>query len=204
MAVSFADARSLLTRPPVVYTLENVERIFYGTYTPKEREALQDIPFSEDVLRACAGTHMLFPGYSLSLLEVRDDHADLFRSKTGGWYAEEKQAFSRASVPVRWHLLRMEPVPRSLNKTWSEQCKLLLSDEEVPSAATVAFAAMLHFKATEQRLFEKCYVRTSDVDSDGRRVCVGDFDAGGFIVSSSGWDDDRYGGVLGLSASRKF
>ena len=186
----------------IQYALDDVERIFGVTCTPEQRATLQDVPFSHDVLTACAGTHMLFPGYPFSLLGIRDKNASLFYRKAGGWYAEEKQAFSRASVPVRWHLLRMEPVPGSLGKTWSEQCELLLPDEEVPSAATVAFATMLHFKASGQRFFESCHVRISDVDSDGFRVRIGCFDAFGFFVGSY-WDDRR-DGTLGLSASRKF
>ena len=184
----------------VIYTLDDVERVFGVTYTPDQRASLQDIPFSDDVLKACAGTHMLFPGYPLSLLDVRAKFTDLFFSKTGGWY--ENQAFVQVPLPVRWHLLRMEPVPGSLGKNWDEQRKLLLSDEEVPSAVTVAFATMLHFGATKQRLFERCYVRTSDVDSDGNRVYVGRFDADGFFVDNY-WYGYRYDG-LGLSASRKF
>jgi hypothetical protein len=184
-----------------VYTLDNVERIFGVTYTPEQRASLTSMPFSEDVLDACVGTHMLFPGFPLSLLDVRATFADLFYSKRGGWYAG--QTFAK-DVQVRplWHLLRMEPVAGSLGKSWKEQCKLLLPDEEVPSAATVAFATMLRFKATGQRLFGRCYVRTSDVDSDGDRADIGRFGADGFDVSYH-WDTDRYG-ALGLSASRKF
>jgi hypothetical protein len=185
----------------VVYTLDDVERIFGVAYTPEQRTALENIPFSEEVLSACVGTHVLFPGYQLSLLQVREKHADLFYSKTGGWYAP--QTFAK-DVQVRpsWHLLRMEPMPGSFSKTWDEQCRLLLQDEEVPSAATVAFATMLHFKASGQRLFERCYVRTSDVASVGYRVVVGGFDAGGFLVNSD-WDGLRYD-ALGVSSARKF
>ena len=184
----------------IQYNLDDVERVFGVKYTPEQRASLKDIPFSDDVLKACAGTHMLFPGYPLSLLDVRAKFTDLFFSKTGGWY--ENQAFAQAPLPVRWHLLRMEPVPESLGKNWDEQRKLLLSDEVVPTAALVAFATVLHFQSTKQRLFERCTVRMSDVDSDGDRVRVGDFDAGGFCVSGY-WDGCRVGG-LGVSASRKF
>lgn len=203
--VSFEQARLLLTPPapsPVCYDLNEVETHFGVRYTPEQRDALAGIPFSEQVLRESVGTHMLFPGFPLSLLDVRDKHAALFYSKKGGWYAEEKHAFSRARVPVRWHLLRMEPVPKSFGKTWKEQQTLLGPDEEVPSAAVVAFATMLHFRMTGQRLFKSCYVRTSDVGSDGYRVDVGYFDAGGLYVYRD-WDAYRYDS-LGLASARKF
>ena len=205
MAVSFAEARSLLTPlapTPVCYDLDAVETRFDVKYTPEQRDALKDIPFAEDVLRACAGTHMLFPGFPLSLLDVNAKHAAHFYAKTGGWYTEEKQVFSRALVPVCWHLIRTTLVPASLNKTWNEQCLLLVPDEEVPPTAVIAFATMLHFGATGERLFQGCYVRTSDVDSDGYRVRVGFFYADGFHVYDYG-DDSRYAS-FGLSSSRKF
>ena len=205
MAVSFSEALSLLTPPaptPVGYSVDDVERLFFVTYTPEQRAALQAIPFSEDVLKACVGTHMLFPGFGLSLLDIRDKNAALFYRKTGGWYAEEKHVFSRQRVPLRWYLLRTTPVPDSFRKTWKEQQALLLPDEEVPAAALIAFATMLHFRAAGKRLFESCWVRTSDVDSVGGRVSVGYFDAVGFNVDY-GWGDGRSDG-LGLSASRKF
>ncbi len=186
----------------VVYTPDEVERVLGVTYTPEQRAALQGIPFSGNVLKACDGMHMLFPGFPLSLLEIRARHADLFYAKADCWYAEEKQTFSRAPVPVRWHLLRMEPVPGSLGRSWKDQQKLLLSDEVVPTAAIVAFATMLHFGGTKERLFERCYVRTSDVASDGNRVDVGGFDADGFLVYYY-WVGGR-NGTLGLSSVRKF
>ena len=183
------------------YTLDDVERIFGVTYTPEQRVALEKVPFSADVLTACAETHILVPGFPLSLLGVRAKHANLFYTKTGGWYAN--QAFATdIQVSSSWHLLRMEPVPESFGKTWDEQTKLLLSDEEIPSSALVTFATMLHFGATKQRLFERCYVRTSDIDSDGHRLFVGAFDAGGFYVRHC-LDTGRRD-ILGWSSVRKF
>ena len=201
MTISLGRARELLRpipRAPVVYDLEEVEDIFGVMYTPEQRTALADIPFAEDVLTACAGTHMLFPSYPMSLLEIHVKHAVHFYTKTGGWYAEDKEHFSRTPLPIRWYLLRMEPVPGSYAKTWEEQQSLLVSNETVPSAAAVAFATMLHFRATKQRLFEHAYVQTSDIDAGGYRVCVGGFVSDGFYVSSL-WDVYRHG-TLGLSS----
>ena len=185
----------------IQYALDDVERIFGVTYTQDQRIALENIPFSEEVLKECAETHMLFPGYPLSLLDVRARFTGLFHIKTGGWYAD--QAFAK-DVQVRpsWHLLRMEQVPESFNKSWDEQCSLLTEGEEVPSSAVVTVATILHFLATGQRLFERCYVRTADRGSDDDRFSVGDFDADGLSVRSY-WDGHRTP-RLGLAASRKF
>lgn len=203
--LSLETARTLLTPPPpvpVVYSLADVEQVFGVIYSLEQREALAGVPFSEETLRACVGTHMLFPSFPISLLDIRERHAALFRTRTGGWYAEARETFSCETVPIRWHLLRIEPVKASRSKTWSEQKALLLADEDVPSATTVAFAMMLHHKVTGMRLFERLYVRTSDVVADGNRVTVGFFNAVGLDVSG-GWDDSR-DDYLGMSSARKY
>lgn len=197
---SFSQAKELLGASPV-YSPADVERVFGVTFTSEQRTALENIPFSDEVLKACAGTHMLFPGFGLSLLDIRAKFSDLFYTKTGGWYAEARETFSRETAPIRWQLLRMDPIPDSFSKNWNEQTTLLLADEEVPTAATVAFATMLHHNMSGVRLFERTYVRVSDVDADGFRVNVGSFDADGLVVSIY-WDDNR-GDVLGLSSARK-
>lgn len=198
---SFSQAKELLGASPT-YTLADVERVFGVTYTTEQKSALENVPFSDEVLTSCVGTHMLLPGYPLSLLDIREKFADLFYTKTGGWYAEVEETFSRETVPIRWHLLRMEPVPGSFSKNWDEQKQLLLSDEEVPSSSLVAYATMLHFGATKQRLFERTCVRVSDKNADGYRVRVGRFGAGGLCVPY--YCDDSRRAFLGLSSSRKF
>ncbi len=202
MTVTFDRAKTLLTDTSPCYTLEDVERIFGVTFTPEQRIALETIPFSEDALRACAATHMLFPGFGLSLLDIREKCSQLFYAKTGGWYAKKQEAFSRATVPVQWHLFRVEPMPDSFSKTWGEQRRqLLLSEEEVQSSALVAYATMLHYGATKKRLFEDCCVRTSDVNARGRRVNVSNFDTLGCEVIG-GWVDIS-DDLLGVASARK-
>ena len=60
---------------------------------------------------------------------------------------------------------------------------------------------ILNFLATGERLFERVYVRTSDVDSHGDRVNVGDFDDDGLYVDF--WYGSIRDGVLGVASSRK-
>ena len=64
----------------------------------------------------------------------------------------------------------------STNKTWDEQQALLANNEETPTAQVMVYTIIGYFLATGERLFEKIYVRCSDVDSGGLRVFVGDFD----------------------------
>jgi hypothetical protein len=105
------------------------------------------------------------------------------------------------AISVGWHLVRKTPVSNSTSKTWLEQQAILSKDEETPTARVMIYTMIGHYLATGERLFESIYVRCSDVDSGGLRVCVGGFGADGLRVSHD-WDGYRYG-VLGVSSARK-
>lgn len=178
-------------------TLE-VER-YFGELTDEQREALEIIPFSEETLKACTKTHILVADVGLSLLDVRQKaRKGLFYSQN--WFDNEE--FAGRTETACWRLIRKIPVDGSFSKDWSEQNALVDSKiDEIPSARQVVYTTILHFLATGERLFEKVYVRTSDVDSDGNRVSVGDFGVGGLRVGY--WLDGRRYGSVGVSSSRK-
>lgn len=168
----------------------------------QELAALAEVPFSEEVLQSSKDTHILVAVFPLSLLDVRGiarkvEDKTLFYSQD--WY--EKQTFAREKGKLGWHLLRKEPVANSLSKNWEEQQALLSKEEEIPKARIVVYTMVGHFLESGERLFEKVYVRCSDLDSDGDRVRVGDFDSGGLYVGSR-WDDRR-SDRLGLAVARK-
>ena len=93
------------------------------------------------------------------------------------------------------------PVPDSTSKNWTEQQSLLGSDDETPFARVMAYTIIGHYLATGEWLFEKIYVRCSEVDSYGQRVDLGLFDEDGLDVNSI-WDNFRSDN-LGLSSARK-
>ena len=178
---------------------------FRARWTQRQLDDLATVPFSPEVLEACKCTHILVAGYPMTLLQVRTKanqakRGKLFYSPTGGWY--ETEAFARKTkVEVRWYLIRKKPVDNSTNKSWDDQ-QLLLNDEATPMACVMVYAIIGHFLSRGERLFEKIYVRVSDIDSLGRRVSVGLFDPSGFVVGR-GSGSDRLSD-LGLSASRNF
>jgi len=93
------------------------------------------------------------------------------------------------------------PVEGSFNMTFPNQEKLLTADEEVASTRSVAMLLVINALSTGKRLLPDCYVRCIDKDSDGRRVCVGDFDADGLSVCYD-WDD-CCAPDIGVAAARK-
>ena len=175
-----------------------VERHF-GVLTDAQLEALAVIPFSKETLRACAKTHILVADIGLSFLDVRSKASKgLFYKQR--WY--ESHEFASRTETACWRLIRKTPVENSLSKYWTEQQTLIDNKiDEVPSARQVIYTTILHFLVTGERLFEKVYVRTCDVDSNGSHVYVGNFDGGGFDVEH--WGDDNRNDNLGVASARK-
>jgi len=138
----------------------------------------------------------------LSLLEIRRINPRLFYSKSGGWYAEEKQKFSRNDkVTAEWLMLRKSIVPNSTKMIWGGQQKLLTKVEYVPNVAEAAWGETTYKEVRGAWLFPNIYARTSSVFSNGCCVSFGDSSLDGVHVSNY-WDDVRDDN-LGLASARK-
>jgi len=177
------------------FGVEEAIRHFGVRPTRNQLVELSEIPFSEvqckdDVLMA------VFP---LSILDLRDKLEDqmLF---CDDWY--DHQPFAKERCETSWQLVRKTPIVNSACKTWQEQQSLLSNDEEVPTAQVMVHIIIGHYLATSERLFEYLYVRTSSIDSDGRRVYIGHFNAEGLHLGRY-WDNDRRDD-LAISSARKF
>ncbi len=182
------------------FGVEEAMKYFAVNPTRQQLAVLSEIPFSEATLNECKDTHVLVAVFSLSILEIRGRvESKLFYSHDGAWY--NSQAFAQAKGEVGWHLVRKTPVPNSTSKNWNEQQVLLTQDEATPPAQVMVYTVIGHYLATGERLFRGLYVRCSDVDSYGRRVCVGSFFGYGLGVGND-WDARR-DGPLGLASSRK-
>ena len=184
------------------------EAIKHFGVTPSRQEtlALSEIPFTEATLEQCKKTHVLVAAFPLSILEIRGK-ACLPAGRPQGqrlfydqdWYS--KEVFAKEKGETEWKLVRKTPVVGSMSKTWPEQQALLAHNEETPTARVMVYAIIGHFLAMGERLFERIYVRSSDVGSHGNRVNVGNFGSDGLSVDR--WDDDVRSGSVGVGASRK-
>ncbi|KKQ47469.1 MAG: hypothetical protein US65_C0009G0002 [Candidatus Yanofskybacteria bacterium GW2011_GWC2_37_9] len=75
------------------------------------------------------------PASPTALLGVRDLKAGYFYSKTGGWYANDNEKFSRNDkVEAGWLALLKKEVTGSLNENWSSQKGLVVAPMIVPNA----------------------------------------------------------------------
>ncbi len=182
------------------FGVEEAIRHFGVNPSRQQLAALAEVPYSEDVLIASKETHVLVARFPLSILDIRGKvERPLFRNHEAAWYNNE--AFAKDRGEVSWHLVREIPVLESIGKTWNEQQALLGGQDETPSAQVLVYVIIGHYLTTGERLFEKVYVRTSSVDSDGDRVLVGYFDAEGLLVNLC-WDAYRYSN-LGVASARQ-
>jgi len=131
-----------------------------------------------------------------SLLELRDKYPQHFYVTEDAWY--EKEAFASEKPPAGEYEFDFDT--RLTNLSSDEQKANLPQGFEVPHAATLVEAMIVHFEATGERVFKDCFASTKCRTSAGRLPVVGDFDGSGLDVD--GWDGSRSSRV-GCGASRK-
>jgi hypothetical protein len=184
-----------------MFGIEDAIKHFGVNPSKAQLAALGEVPFSEETLEACKATHVLVAVFPMSILDIRAKvKGELWQAfYDQSWY--NKEAFAKDRGEIGWHLIRKTPVENSTNKTWNDQQVLLGKDDETPKAQVMVYTIIGHYKATNERLFEKVWVRCSDLTSDGARVHVGHFGAKGLYVSYY-WDGDR-DDDLGLASARK-
>lgn len=178
------------------------EAIQHFKVNPSKQQlaVLSEVPFTEAMFEECKNTHILVAVFPLSILEIRGkvpNNQRLFFNQD--WY--NRESFAKDRGEAEWRLVRKTPVTNSTSKTWDEQQALLAKNEETPTAQMMVYTIIGHYLATGERLFEKIYVRCSDVDSYGDRVNVGYFDSAGLHVYYY-WDVSRYD-YIGLASARK-
>ena len=181
------------------FGIEETIKHFGISPSKQQLAALAEIPFTEGTLEECKNTHILVAVFPLNILEIRgkvSGNQRLFYNQD--WY--NKESFAKDRGEASWALIRKTPVGNSTSKSWQEQQALLGNNEETPTARVMVYTIIGHYLATGERLFERIYVRCSDVGSYGDRVGVGGFDANGLSVYNY-WDDSRYG-YLGVASAR--
>src|SRR5262245_46562797 len=110
--VSIDTARAILGLN--FHGIEDVQQYLGFTHTPEQLQQLTAIPFPEETLCDCRDTHLLFPGYPLTLQELRNRHPNLFIGGKERSLYEDCLFFSIERLTPRWHLLQKTPDPCSL------------------------------------------------------------------------------------------
>lgn len=199
LPISLRRAREIMGKS--FFGIEEAVKHFGVNPTQEQLVALSEIPFSEEVLEQTKNTHILVAVFPLSILEIRGKMQNKGLLYNQDWY--NKEPFAKEPGHVSWQLVRKTPVPNSTSKNWQEQQSLLSSNDEVPTAQVMVYTIIGHHLSTGKRLFEKVYVRCSDVSSLDYHVYVGCFDSAGLDVSNY-WGGYRNNIGVGLASARKF
>lgn len=141
------------------------------------------VPFTADILESRKNTHLLIAKFSLPIVELYEIAGRMKFFRPHGTLDCERELFARRCIErARWCLIRKSPIPDSLMKSWEEQQQLGCPDEQVPSAQTLAYAAIARVLQTGEHLFEGVYLRSTDTHSSGQRVIVGRFNFDGLDI----------------------
>jgi len=176
------------------------------SYSDEQLKTFTETLPSESVLtwlRDNGCTLVAGPPNPMSLLDIWTIKPKYFYAKSGGWYQDDSQKFSRNDkVATAWLGLCKALVPNSTNKKWDEQSVLLTEVERVPNAAEFAWGVTSYKAVRGAYLFKGMYARTSSVSLGGSRVDLGGF--GQFGLGVNGYWDDNCSNELGVASARIF
>lgn len=196
----------------------SIQEVFKGfniCLTKRELKEVEEIPFSEELLRRHKDTHLLFLGVPndgrmnyLTINHLREmfpaGQQPCFWLCSGSWH--DKEDFSVIKTPgLRWYFIRKSIIKKSRSKTYDEQEKLLEIDEYREKAVVYVYMIFLMFKARGERLFEDDCVWCRDLSPypfHNTHVRVGRFEQRGLEISWK-WGS-QYDEHLGLAPAKKF
>lgn len=138
-----------------------------------ECRRLHRVPFAENTLRQCAGTHFLYVDFALSVMNVlyRQKHEYVQKGHVCQ-FATEHFATHRDTL-VQWRLIRKSALAGSVNASFERQLKALGPGEFMPSARDLVYAATAYHALLDQSLFGTMYALSRDLDSAFRTIVVG-------------------------------
>lgn len=124
---------------------EDVMKHLNVSYSKNTLRALHIIPTSRADLESCRHSHILIPGYPLSIQALKAGPlGELLFDRRGDWWANEP--FGKHVMTIQWRLIRLRGVTKSeIRFNFDEKLKLLEHDEEVPLAITIAYMRTLYY-----------------------------------------------------------
>ncbi len=175
-------------------------------YDHDQISGCRDTMPSPDVLQWCAENQYMLvagPPKPLSLIDILHLWPDYFYSGPGAckFDPDDDPVASDDTAQFGWIGMRMGAVPGSMGKSKSAQCKLLDEVETVPNVAQALWATIVLQKVRKFELDLRIFVRTSSVNLDGNRVCIGGHGVRGQErIHFRPYGDDVALGTLGLAA----
>lgn len=188
-------------------TPEEISSVFGFIYTKKQLVHFEETLPSENTLRwAKENGYAVIAGppTPMNILVIHAFRPKLFTvswSQEEAWYYDESFA-KNDQVTTNWLIIKKEPLPNSVSKYWVDQISLLLNDEYVPNIAEASWSMVIFYEVRKMRLFERVYVRTASLVSNGNHVIVGFFGGQGMVIHSY-WDL-YHTNSIGLTALKSY
>lgn len=184
-------------------SVEQVERCLNVGFSTAQRLQLQRVPFAKKTLEACNKTHVLFPGYPVTLAELCQRLPDGVLRRATREAILNSSPYRTQCMSARWYLLRCGIAPGSTFEDYAKQLERMPNHEEVPQLVEVLYGMVLKYLLNGDHLFHKYYVRCAQVPTISRDevMVVGMFTKEGSAISArliNARDED-----LGIAAMRK-
>ncbi|MDO8579337.1 MAG: hypothetical protein Q7R72_00500 [bacterium] len=171
LSVDFATARSIFlgkyifSRITVANILRRANPTSLGSHNISlaiyDDSSFSQIPFTEEILRQYASTHVLLPYPGLSVLQTVGLFPDHFTENTIR-LLESDNDLSDMTVPKGWRLVRGLPLPTSCDPSFCQQLATIPRGETIASLGEVLF--MMALVSAENRdsvlgsVFGNCFM----------------------------------------------
>jgi hypothetical protein len=197
---SWSDALNNMP-PHKRISIETVEDNLRVEFSTAQKLALRQIPFAKQTLASCHRTHMLFPGFPLTIDQLSNIVSDRGIFNNAAHVVARSTTCGQQQLACRWYLLRCGVTPKSTGQGYYNQLTWLPKHEEVPQLAEVVFGMVLKAIVYDDHLFKRQYVRCAPLPGNTDQPIVGCFTKQGFEMRvfgpTKGIDN------LGLASMRK-
>jgi hypothetical protein len=175
-------------------------------YTLEQLEALEHIPFSLTLLERCKKTHVLLPGFPLSLDELynhKNKRPDIWMEDKGGrpknLHFEDYQAWQeqdfwvRRKMEMRWHLIRIaykDSTDHYESREYQHQASKLAENEYVPHLVDLLYARWV--VQWSHKFLDSGHLRVADLTADGYRPILSSL-RGAYLTKQKDGDGNEHG-----------
>lgn len=202
------------------FGIEDWTALLFGTDASKKKfHSVPAFPWNEAILtsicplcgKVVKNCHFAFLGLDcingqpLTILKLQELHPATGQPKFSSYAPSqhhEKKFVAETTMNFGWHLLHIEAVPGSENKTFEEQKEMLPKEYEVPLLIAEITKDLLFFKKTGIYANPSGYTRCADINPHGDRVLTMYFDADGLDFVDIFNDLARRNNIY-VAASRK-
>ena len=136
-------------------SIENVAQTFNVEFSIEQITQLIEGTYYEQTLQSCKDTHILFPGYPITLYELSYKKPDLItwnrNCREGFWY-DYKDFIYKDTPECRWYLVKKDLI-------FNNPRPGINDNEEMLSPVEIIFMIALYQEINNIRLFSNTYLR---------------------------------------------